>query len=214
MKELHLKGESDIKVINKENTMFDPDKRIDVKNHSKAESKYDPDKRLIIKSEISKNNGKDVQNTELTQKQIKDIKKETGWSDQIIEHIDNTQQAEIYMKAKLKEKKVSDRLCLCKEIDADYVDPKTGMTNKELMKKGRSPIDAKTGERIELHHMGQNYDSPFAELCENSEHGDGNHHTLHSKTESSWRNDTNLKNQYNNVDKPNHWKAVANEMGA
>ena len=37
--------------------------------------------------------------------------------------------------------------------------------------------------------MGTNSDSPFAELLENSEHGDGNHKTLHPKDKDSFRND-------------------------
>lgn len=135
------------------------------------------------------------------------IKLETGWSDKIIDCIKNMDQYEIYKKADLHEVIIDGRHCLIKNIDMDYVDPKTGKTNRELMEDGKSPIDAKTGEKIELHHMGQNYDSPFAELCENSEHGDGNHQVLHTKNGESWRNDPKLNNQYKNVDKPNHWKA-------
>ena len=137
------------------------------------------------------------------------IKLETGWSDAIIDHIESKEQYEIYKNAGLREAEINGRLCLCKEIDMDYIDPKTGMTNRELMAKGRSPIDVKTGERIELHHMGQGYDAPFAELCADSEHGDGNYSVLHTKSEGSWRNDPALKNQYNNIDRPDHWKARA-----
>ena len=139
------------------------------------------------------------------------IKLETGWSDKIIDCIKNMDQYEIYKKADLHEVIVEGRHCLVKNIDMDYVDPKTGKTNRELMNDGKSPIDAKTGEKIELHHMGQNYDSPFVELCENKEHGDGNHQVLHPKNGESWRNDSKLSNQYKNVDKPNHWKARAQE---
>ncbi len=140
------------------------------------------------------------------------IKDETGWSDDIIEHIDNMDQYEIYKNADLYEAEIDGRKCLIKDIDMELIDPKTGMTNRKLMEiKGRSPIDARTGEKIELHHMGQDYNSPFAELCENSEHGDGNHSVLHPKTEESWRNNSDLKYQYNNVDKPNHWKERARE---
>ena len=94
----------------------------------------------------------------------------------------------------------------------DYVSPKTGLTNREAMEKGASPVDSKTGEKLELHHMGQNYDAPLVELCENSEHGDGNDKILHDKNTESWRNDTQLKNQYQNVDRPNHWKERAEEV--
>lgn len=139
------------------------------------------------------------------------IKNETGWSDEIIDHIESMEQYEIYKNADLHEVEINGRKCLVKDIDMDYVDPKTGKTNRELMESGKSPIDSKTGEKIELHHMGQDYDSPFAELCENSEHGDGNHSVLHTKTEEGWRNNPELRNRYNNVDKPNHWIKRAEE---
>lgn len=138
------------------------------------------------------------------------IKDETGWSDEIIDHIESMDQYEIYKNAGLHEGEVNGRKCLLKDIDLDYVDPKTGMTNRELMEKGRSPIDSKTGEKIELHHMGQDPNGPFAELCENSEHGDGNHGILHTKFEDSWRNNSELNNQYQ-TEKRNHWKARAQE---
>lgn len=135
----------------------------------------------------------------------RDIEEETGWSKDIVDKIDTAEQADIYKKAELTENEINDRKCLVKDIDLDYTDPKTGKTNRELMALGRSPFDSTTGERIELHHMGQEYDSPFAELCENSEHGDGNDMILHDKNIDSWRQDDKLKNRYNNVDRPKHW---------
>ena len=144
----------------------------------------------------------------LTDEERLQIKNETGWSDEIINSIKSMDQYEIYKKADLTEAEINGRKCLVKKIDFDYVDEKTGLTNRELMERGRSPIDPKTGEKIELHHMGQDYDAPFAELNENSEHGDGNHSTLHPKTEGSWRNTPELNNQYQN-EKREYWKARA-----
>ena len=154
--------------------------------------------------------GKDAENIEAKQGELSDagraeLKEETGWSDEVVDSVDTYEQAEIYKNADLHEDNINGRECLVKEIDYDYVDEKTGMTNRELMAKGRSPYDAKTGEKIELHHMGQEYDAPFAELTENSEHGDGNHSILHPKTEGSWRNDETLEAQYNK-EKREHWK--------
>ena len=142
----------------------------------------------------------------LTDEERLKIKNETAWSDEIINSIKSMDQYEIYKKADLTEAEINGRKCLVKKIDFDYVDEKTGLTNRELMERGRSPIDPKTGEKIELHHMGQDYDAPFAELNENSEHGDGNHSTLHPKTEGSWRNTPELNNQYQN-EKREYWKA-------
>ncbi|MEI3305619.1 MAG: HNH/ENDO VII family nuclease [Dysosmobacter sp.] len=122
------------------------------------------------------------------------------------------EQYEVYKNAGLHEAEINGRKCLIKDIDMDYVDPKTGLTNRELMEKGRPPIDAKTGETIQLHHMGQDFNSPFAELCANSEHGDGKDAILHDKKAESRRQDTEKKNKYNNVQRPNHWKARAKEI--
>uniref|UniRef100_UPI0025FA5E63 HNH/ENDO VII family nuclease n=1 Tax=Butyrivibrio sp. TaxID=28121 RepID=UPI0025FA5E63 len=157
--------------------------------------------------------------SELTPEEREQIKKETGCSDEIIDYIKNMDQYEIYKNANLEEREIDGRKCLVKkDLDLDYVSEKTiddnhpnGISNRELMKLGRSPYDAKTGERIELHHMGQDYDSPFAELCEDSEHGDGNYSDLHANDTESWRRDKDLKNQYNNQDRPNHWKERCNK---
>lgn len=141
----------------------------------------------------------------LSEDERRDLEEETGWSKDIVDKIDNAEQADIYKKAELTEDEINDRKCLVKDIDLDYTDPKTGKTNRELMALGRPPFDSTTGERIELHHMGQENESPFAELCENSEHGDGNDTILHDKNIDSWRQDDKLKNRYNNVDRPKHW---------
>jgi hypothetical protein len=82
----------------------------------------------------------------------KNLKNETGWSDEIVDQIDNKKQAEIYKNADLHQENINGKECLVKDIDYDYVDEKTGMTNRELMAKGRSPYDAKTGEWIVENH--------------------------------------------------------------
>ena len=150
----------------------------------------------------------------LTDKEKQKIKEETGWSDVIIDAIESMDLYEIYKNAGLHEAEINGRKCLVKDIDMDYVDPKTGMTNRERMERGLSPIDSKTGEKIELHHMGQKFDAPFAELSENSEHGDGRHKTLHTSTEDSWRNDSEKNREYNNQRKE-HWEQrVKDAQGA
>lgn len=148
---------------------------------------------------------------ELTLEEKAQIIKEVGWSKEIVDCIKSMEQYEIYKNAELHEAVVNGRKCLIKDIDMEYVDPKTGETNRELMADGKSPIDPKTGEKIELHHMGQSYDSPFAELCANSEHGGIYDKVLHDKTTDSWRQDPEKKNHYNNVQRPDYWKTRALE---
>lgn len=152
--------------------------------------------------------------SELTAEEKLKIKEETGWSDEIIDHIKDMDQYEIYKNANLHEEEINGRKCLVKDIDMDFVDPKTGMTNRErLSHKPRplSPIDSKTGEKIELHHMGQDFDGPFAELCENSEHGDGNHSILHDVNSESWRRDPEKKREYQDQ-KDAHWNNRITEV--
>ena len=178
------------------------------------------DKELHMKnpSDLPRNSGSTetkkigTDSERLTAIQYLKIRIETGWPPEIINSIENwAQYSEVYKDAGLHAVKIDGRWCLVKDIDMDYVDPKTGLTNRQLVEKGRAPIDAKTGERIELHHMGQDYDSPLAELCENSEHGDGKDAILHDKKIESWRQDPEKKIYYNNVQRPNHWKARATE---
>ena len=165
-----------------------------------------------LKETVDDGEGISTEKVGLTEDEKSKIIEETGWSSEIVDCIESMEQYEIYKNAGLHETEIDGRKCLVKDIDMDYVDPKTGLTNRELMEKGRAPIDAKTGEPIELHHMGQDFNSPFAELCANSEHGDGKDAILHDKKIESWRQDPEKKNQYNNVQRPNHWKARAREV--
>ena len=140
-----------------------------------------------------------------------EIYEKSEYSDEVNDHISSVEELEVYQNAGLKETEVDGRTCLVREdIDMDYVDPKTGMTNRQLMEEGRPPFDAKTGEQIELHHIGQEYDSPLAELTADSEHGE-HYSTLHTKAEESWRSDNTKENYYNNHHRPDHWKARAKE---
>ena len=139
-----------------------------------------------------------------------EINEKSEYSSEINDHIKSVEELEVYQKAGLVEQEVDGRKCLIRtDIDMDYVDEDTGKTNRQLMEEGRAPIDAKTGETIELHHIGQDYDSPLAELTEDTEHGGENHAKLHSKEGDSWRNDPKKNNHYNGTQRPNHWKARA-----
>lgn len=156
----------------------------------------------------------------VTQEEVRaSLREETGWSDKIVECIDNREQASLYKDAVVFEKEVNGRACLCKEIDWNYVDEKSGLTNYERCSNGWSPVDSVSGEKIELHHMGQRSDSPFAELRANSEHGDGKHSILHDNKVESWRHLEDpsgtyrtLGEKYNNYDRPEHWKSRAGEF--
>ena len=185
----------------------------DIKNLTPEKLKMQAKENITKKqTEDNSDANESINIKELTDEEKRKIKKETGWSDEIINRINSMEQYEIYKNAGLVEADINGRKVLIKkDIDLDYKDPKTGETNRERMEKGRSPIDSKTGEKIELHHMGQEFDSPFAELLENSEHGDGNHKTLHTKDKDSFRNDKEKEIEYNKQ-KAEHWKTRLNQL--
>lgn len=135
-----------------------------------------------------------------------EIEEKSEYSSEINDSISSVEELEVYQNAGLKEDKVNGRTCLVREdIDYDYVEPKTGLTNRQLMERGRAPYDVKSGDRIELHHIGQDPEAPLAELTENSEHGEYTS-VLHKSEEESWRkDDPKRNNHYNNVERPKHW---------
>ena len=135
-----------------------------------------------------------------------EIEERSEYSQEVNDHIHSVEELEVYQRAGLHEQEVDGRKCLVRDdIDPDFVDPKTLKTNRQLMAEGRAPVDAKTGCTIELHHIGQEYDSPLAELT-SDEHDDFTS-VLHTKETDSWRSDEKKNNHYNNVQRPGHWKA-------
>lgn len=207
--------------LNPEHDLLDqvplpPDATIVVHSPNGTTAVYKTDSLGCVKSEIKNASSEsgtienDIPSTEgLTDTERQKIKEETGWSDEIINHIDSWEQYEkVYKNAGLHEANINGRPCLVKDIDWDYRNPKDGKTNRELVAEGKAPYDSKTGERIELHHMGQDKNSPFAELTENTEHGDGNHSVLHPSEGESWRHEPGAMAQYNQ-ERVEHWKARA-----
>lgn len=136
---------------------------------------------------------------QLTNTQIQQIKARTGWSDTILGALGSMEEAEIYMKAGLKETSVGGKKALIRgDIDwrdfpirnnlwlknklADY-DKWVDYNNADLIGEGYPPRD-KNGDPYELHHIGQHQDSPFAELTWAEHMGDGNNAILHPNRES------------------------------
>ncbi len=97
-------------------------------------------------------------------------------------------------------------------LDIDYkgVDPDTGLTNFQLMKKGRSPI-WKDGSVIELHHLIQREPGSMVEIPA-SMHDEYNK-ILHGLVENggSFRNDPVLKKQYDNF-RGKYWRWRAKQI--
>ena len=128
------------------------------------------------------------------------VQKKTRWSDAIINALRSEEEAKIYIKANLKEATIGGRPALVRDdIDwsdypcrrnewlkeklADY-DSWVDYNNADLIGEGFPPRDY-NGNPIELHHIGQRQDSPFAELRWEEHMGDGNNKILHEMGKES-----------------------------
>lgn len=123
----------------------------------------------------------------LTEQEKQEIKDKTGWSDKIINAIRTKEEAQIYIDAGLVEGEVNGKPALLQpEIDGKACnDPRwPDWSNKELAEEGYPPRD-RNGRPYELHHIGQNPDSPLAELTYEQHHSGGNFKILHTFDESS-----------------------------
>lgn len=109
----------------------------------------------------------DLTQNGLTMNQAAVIQKESGYPAEVIKQFRNFDEYTIYKDtAKLQPQMVNNQLALVRDIDINYVDPDSGLTNLELMAKGRAPIDPSTGKAYELHHVGQKMKSTLAILTE------------------------------------------------
>lgn len=123
----------------------------------------------------------------LTDEEKNEIKEKTGWSDKIVDAIRTKEEAQIYMDAGLVEGEVNGKPALLQpRIDGSACNDSKwpNITNKELAEEGFPPRDAK-GRPYELHHIGQNPDSPLAELTYDQHHSNGNFKILHTFDDSS-----------------------------
>lgn len=142
----------------------------------------------------------------LTDEEKAKLRELTGWSDEILDAIGSWEEAEIYMKAGLKEVEINGKKCLIRDdIDLDQED-EDGITNRERMERGRPPI-TKDGEEIELHHIGQKQNSPLAELTMEQHRGVGNDTILHDKTK-----ETEIDRNEFGKERRDHWKDRVESM--
>lgn len=130
------------------------------------------------------------------------VEKISPYSRQINVFIRTIKELQVYMNLNLTETTIT-RPALILDIDPYYCD-ESGETNIEKMMTGKSPVDSVTGEVIDLHHIGQEYESPFAELPHSIHEVGGNYSVLHT-TKSSWRNDKELV-KLTTTEITNYWK--------
>lgn len=141
----------------------------------------------------------------LTMSEVAMIQKESGYPIEVIARFNSMKQYKICKKAGLSAKMVNGKTALVRDIDLNYVDDMTGKTNLQLMQEGKAPIDP-TGQKYELHHIGQKNDSPLAILTRAEHRGKGNDSIWHTLTEG-FENPAKSPNWKST--KENFWKAYA-----
>ena len=149
---------------------------------------------------------KDAPADGLNKKQMDDLKEKTGWPDSILNEIRTEDEAQIYQDANLEVETIEGKDCLIR-TDIDYNQEIDGQTNLERMKQGKCPY-SKDGQKIELHHIGQNPDAPLAELTQTEHRGPKNDMTLHDKT----IDETKIDREKFREERENHWKARAEQI--
>lgn len=140
------------------------------------------------------------------QQQREEINRVSPYSADITDHIHIYNELRLYYSLQLQESYIS-RPCLVKDIDFDLWISGEKCTNLELMQKGKSPyaFDAPEG-RIELHHIGQDFLAPFAELTL-EEHND-NSQLLHYSRKESWRSNKSMSSSFE-MERASYWKRRA-----
>lgn len=133
------------------------------------------------------------------------------YSKTINDYIKTTEELKLYMNAGLKESFVK-RPTLIFDVKIDYLTP-TGATNLERMLRGEAPYDYETGQVIQLHHIGQQYESPFAELPKLLHIGAETYSVLHDTDIESWRLDKKLV-RLTTKEITEHWRKRGEKLGS
>ncbi|MFT5717146.1 MAG: hypothetical protein ACI9T7_001332 [Oleiphilaceae bacterium] len=145
-------------------------------------------------------------NPELQESEKNKIEGKSEYSESINESISSVAELDIYQDVPLVENTVNDNPALCRDdIDLGKTDD-MGQTNLERMEKGKPPV-AQDGKPIELHHVGQDADSPLAELSQKEHRGEGNNTILHDGTQESKIDRVAFQKE-----KSDHWKARAEQL--
>ena len=115
------------------------------------------------------------------------------------------EERKIYDEANLEQGEVNGKETLERtDIDYDEKDD-LGRTNLERMDEGLAPL--KDGKPIELHHIGQEMDSPIAELTKEEHMQNGNDTILHDKQKESTIDRNEFKKE-----REEHWKERSEQV--
>ena len=136
------------------------------------------------------------------------IKNDSPYSSKINEAIKSYQEFLLYYNLHLREAYIT-RPALIKDLDLDLWVSCENKTNLQLLHEGNSPYayDAEDG-KIELHHIGQGFDAPFAELTTKEHMLYGNNRLLHDSLQDSWRRDEEKLNSFQ-LERIKYWEKRA-----
>ena len=138
------------------------------------------------------------------------ISEQSDYSKEVNNRIRSVDELNVYKNEGLEEGEVNGRIVLKdNSIDINLKDEK-GRTNLERMEKGLAPID-ENGKPYNLHHIGQNSDSPLAELKD--EVHKKNDAILHDKSKPTEVHGPNSEVNWDK-ERSEHWKARAEEIKA
>lgn len=135
------------------------------------------------------------------------IQRDSQYPVEVIARFNSMEQYEICKSAGLSAKMVNGKTALVRQIDLNYVDELTGKTNLQLMQEGLAPYDP-TGQKYQLHHIGQKTNSPLAILTQAEHTGNGNDTIWHILTDG-FENSSKQAN-WSNI-KKSFWKSYAQQ---
>ena len=115
----------------------------------------------------------------LTMNEAAIIQKESGYPVDVIKQFRNIDQYNICKNSGLKPSLIDGKTALIRNINLDYIDQNTGLTNLQLMQQGKAAIDPVSGLPYELHHIGQKVDSTLAILTKAEHMQNGNNTIWH-----------------------------------
>ena len=108
--------------------------------------------------------------TQMSMNEIAKIQKQSNFTDATIKNLHSMDEFNVYRDANLIEYKINGRtLLLPKDMDWNFVDPATGLPNRQLIEHGYNPVDP-FGVKYEFHHVGQKTNSPLALLTHEQHH--------------------------------------------
>ena len=133
------------------------------------------------------------------------LQRESGWSADITDSIRSPAEFRIYRDARLVDMEIGGRRALVRNDINWFQTDEFGRTNRQRIESGFSPLDTR-GQAIELHHIGQNRNSPLAELTVEQHRSPGNSTTLHPDRAS----DVHRDGSNWNAERQQYWRDRAN----